>query len=81
MCKHKCVTGIIRNWVFNRKMNVIVGNIYNDANGRFDDGSLIQTSKLLKMSMQVESVKDGAIVSTLNSTYKLEGEKARGENV
>ena len=81
MSEHKGVTGIIKNWVFNKKINLIVGNIHNDANGRFEDGTIIQTSKLLPMSMQVNSVKDGAIVSTLNSTYKLDGKKARGEHV
>ena len=62
----------LRSWVYNKKSNTVIGNVFGHPN--FDDGSLIQTSRLLPMSMQISSPKQGTIVSTLNSKYLL-GEK------
>ena len=64
-------TATIENWSWNKKSNTIVGYIYGDSNGRFEDGTFIQTSTLKPMSMQVSSPKEGAILQTLNSSYKL----------
>ena len=69
--KMKEVTGRIENWSYNKKQNVIVGDLYDDIHGRWKDGQFIQTSSLLPMSMQVSSPREGVKVSTLNSTYLL----------
>ncbi len=65
------LTGRIENWSYNKKQNVIVGEIYDDINNRWEDGQFIQTSSLLPMSMQVSSPKEGVAISTLNSRYLL----------
>ena len=65
------VTATIENWAYNKKSNTIVGEIYNDANGRFEDGTPIQTSTLNPMSIQESSPVDGAVMHTLNSSYLL----------
>lgn len=64
-------TATIENWSWHKKSNTIVGYIYGDSSGRFEDGAFIQTSTLKPMSMQVSSPKEGAILKTLNSSYKL----------
>lgn len=65
------ITGRLENWAYNAKSNTLVGEIYDDVNGRFPDGSQIQTSRLKPMSMQVTSPKEGAVMATLNSSYLL----------
>lgn len=65
------ITGRLENWAYNSKSNTIVGEIYNDANGRFRDGSQIQTSRLKPMSVQVSTPKEGVVMETLNSSYLL----------
>lgn len=65
------VTARIENWAFNKKQNVIIGDIYDDIYCRWRDGTLITTSLLKPMSMQVSSPKEGAIMETLNSSYLL----------
>jgi len=67
----KQVTGTLNNWAYSKKQNVIAGYIFNDINKRFPDGTLIQTSKLKPMSMQVSSPAEGVIISTTNSKYLL----------
>ena len=64
-------TATIENWAWHKKSNTIVGYIYGDLNGRFEDGTFIKTSTLKPMSMNVSSPKEGAIIQTLNSSYKL----------
>ena len=64
-------TAKIENWVWQKVSNTIVGYIYGDSSGRFEDGTFIQTSTLKPMSMQVSSPKEGAILQTLNGSYKL----------
>lgn len=61
----------LEQWFYNKKHNTIVGLIYNDVRGRWPDGTLIETSKLRPMSMQVSSPKEGVEIFTLNSTYLL----------
>ena len=45
--------------------------LYDDIHGRWADGQSISTSRLLPMSMQVHTLKEGAIVATQNSQYLL----------
>ena len=62
---------IIENWikVIDKKDSVIIGKVYGD--NRWPDGTMIRTSALLPMSMQVHTPKEGYTISTLNSTYLL----------
>ncbi len=43
---------------------VVVGNVYEDVHGRFNDGDVITTSKVV--------AEDGPIVLTRNSIYEVE---------
>lgn len=65
------VTGRLENWAYNKGQNVLIGDLYDDIHGRWADGQSISTSRLLPMSMQVHTLKEGAIVSTQNSHYLL----------
>ena len=65
-------TAKLNNWFYNKKMNVLVGDIEGDK--RFPDGSKVQTSRLRPMSEQVSTPKEGAVMLTMNSSYLL-GEK------
>ena len=65
------ITARIEDWAYHKKSNTIIGHIYDDANGRFPYGAFIQTSTLKAMSMQESSPKEGAVMQTLNSAYKL----------
>lgn len=67
------ITGILRNWVFNKKHNVIVGYVFNDNGNknrpsytRFNDGDHIHTSSIKTFS------EDGKYITTLNSVYELD---------
>ena len=44
---------------------IIVGAVYEDARGRFNDGDTIRTSKVVQ--------EDGHIILTANSIYEVEG--------
>jgi hypothetical protein len=59
-------TGILENWawhpVYKKSLH---GNIYEDARGRFPDGTYVITSTLTKLD------EENKIAYTLNSTYKL----------
>lgn len=68
-------TARLENWSHNKEQNVIAGDIYNDANGRWKDGTRIVTSQLLPMSMQISTPKEGRIIGTRNSTYLLGSKK------
>jgi len=61
----------IENWkrIVDKKDVVIIGSVYGDD--RWPDGTMIRTSTLLPMSMQVHTPKEGYTISTLNSTYLL----------
>lgn len=65
------ITGRIENWSYNKKQNVIVGDLHDDIHKRWEDGQFIRTSKLKPMSMQVSTPKEGVVISTLNSNYLL----------
>lgn len=43
----------------------LICKIYSDSKGRFDDGTVIYTSKVLSKT----SVPEGTLYKTLNSTY------------
>ena len=65
------ITGRIENWVYDEYRVIIIGDLYDDINTRWDEGQLIRTSRLLPMSLQSSSPKEGGVVNTLNSTYLL----------
>jgi hypothetical protein len=62
--------GRLENWVVCHG-NVLLGEIYDDNTGRFEDGYSIVISKLLPMAQQMSSPKEGVEVFTQNSTYLL----------
>ena len=63
------ITGRLENWSYDEFFNVIWGEIYNDANGRFVDGTNIHTSDIPGGRQLTYS--EGDIVKTLNSRYEL----------
>ena len=65
----KEITGRLENWSYDEFYNVIWGNIYNDVNNRFADGTNIHTSDILGGRNTVFN--EGDIVKTLNSRYQL----------
>ena len=63
------ITGTLENWYIKQVTNeefIIWGEIYNDVHKRFDDGTFVHTS-----GIKNRKVKDGDIVNTRNSIYKL----------
>lgn len=65
---------VLQNWFFEqtpRGSYVITGNIYGDEKGRFEDGTIIHTSKLESVDFL------NGIAKTLNSTYHLGSKKER----
>lgn len=57
--------GVLENWVYDKKNNVIVGSLVHDCRGRFGDYDRIRTSLIQKIS------DDGLLAYTLNSIYEL----------
>lgn len=47
---------------------VVWGQIFKDSKGRFEDGHLVHTSRIL----EVTATPTDTYIKTLNSTYKLE---------
>ena len=69
------ITGTIEKWFFmftgtDGSYN-ITGNIYNDSDHRFGDGTSIITSSINARDYPKESLKEGMIICTRNSTYLL----------
>lgn len=68
------VTGILRQWNYDRRNKVIIGSIFNDRgndnrphiHARFNDGDYIHTSTIKDFS------EDGRYVTTRNSIYELD---------
>lgn len=60
------ITGELREWreekVFG--VRVLIGKIYNDSKGRFEDGTVVRTSAVSKIADNV--------AYTRNSVYKLD---------
>ena len=71
------ITGVLEDWkvipILGRK--VLLGYIYGDSKGRFEDGTIVRTSLL---TGKTTDLKKGGIVTTLNSVYKL-GNKLKGK--
>ena len=65
-------TAKLENWIIQKygDKEICWGNVYNDQKGRFKDGSLIRTSIIEK--------REGNIITTLNSSYELGTEMAKG---
>lgn len=63
------VTGRLEAWHTDNVFPTIIwGYIYGDSKRRFTDGARIHTSHVIT---SVEQWKDGAFITTLNSTYLL----------
>ena len=64
------VTNLLKNWYVEMYYGrvTIVGKVYNDIKGRFDDGTEIRTSQVLKADFV------NGVVETKNSVYHLEVE-------
>jgi hypothetical protein len=68
------ITASIKNWKvvdLGRGEAWIVGNIYGDAAGRFQDGDLFHTSRF-KLNCHPEDFKQGEMVRTQNRVYLLD---------
>lgn len=69
MNKEQEIHGTIEQWhreQVSRKEFIIYGYVYGDTKGRFPDGTYIQTSGVMN-----RAIKEGDIVKTRNSVYKL----------
>ena len=64
-------TARLENWLMDNKSGCLIGNIYDDETKRWEDGQKIKTSKIMPMSVQDETPKTGALISTMNSVYLL----------
>lgn len=69
------LTGRLSAWYihdYHDEKYIIYGFCHDDIHGRFKEGERIQTSFILKKDFPIENLKDGDIIKTKNSTYKLE---------
>ena len=69
MSEKQVITGVLKNWTYDG--TCLIGSIYNDINGRFQDGTFIRTSYVTD---DESAIIDNGIVRTRNSIYALEGE-------
>lgn len=60
------LTGRLESWQVSAGR--ILGKIYNDSKGRFEDGKVVITSTI---NEEGEELKEGSVVTTKNSTYVL----------
>lgn len=65
----KCNTACLDDWKVTKR-NTLIGEIYNDSLGRAD-GTIIETTQLLPMSMQVCSPREGVSAATQDCIYFL----------
>lgn len=68
------ITGTLHNWYLGKNYGeeyILWGDIRGDIHGRFPDGSWIHTSGIKHSDFPVESLKEGDVVKTRNSTYLL----------
>lgn len=70
-------TARLENWVVID--GVLLGDIYDDSEGRFPDGSPVRTSCILPMSMQEHTAAEGYNIATRNTVYLL-GKPYTGED-
>jgi len=63
------ITGTLQEWYLQTIGNAIIvwGFIYGDVKQRWCDGTYIHTSAVIN----TEDIKEGGIIRTLNSVYKL----------
>lgn len=61
------VTGRLENWYLHGYV-LLVGDIYDDIRGRFEDGQSIHTSAIKDNG---DNIKEGDVVQTRNSRYLL----------
>lgn len=71
----KRITGTLENWAEFPVGSMLYGDIYGDVRHRWPDGTAIRTS--LIDWVDLSTLKEGDIVQTRNSTYKL-GKKYNG---
>ena len=64
---HTDVTATLENWYHDPVRNIVWGDIYGDIHHRWPDNVRIHTSNL----HSVGPFKEGDVIETLNSTYKL----------
>lgn len=57
---------ILKHWKFRKRRQTIVGRIYNDETGRFNNGDMIETSQIQEIDFNTSTIK------TLNHTYVLD---------
>lgn len=69
MTSEQEITGTLENWHKDLHYPVIWGNVYDDTRERFYDGAHIHTSAI--PGIKGMDLKEGDVVKTLNSTYKL----------
>ena len=63
------LTGKLDNWKYDTVFNVVWGNLTGDVHKRWVDGMYIHTSNIV--SPKPKGMKEGVIITTLNSTYEL----------
>ena len=57
--------GRLENWVEHPYLPTIIGDVYDDPSKRFTDGTNVQTSKIVKLD------KENNTLETLNTIYEL----------
>ena len=72
----KELTGTLENWMVDKRFlnqggYIIWGNLLNDAKERWAEGTRIHTSKIKTKDFPIESLKEGDVVKTVYSLYKL----------
>ena len=71
------ITGRLENWSVDERRFadnteiIIWGNCFEDIHHRFRDGEIIHTSGIKLSDYPVDELKEGMVVKTRNSTYKL----------
>ncbi len=65
------ITGRLENWTYDLVWKVLLGDIYEDTKGRFQDGLWIHTSVLKHTKEEIKAFKEGDVVTTKYSTYLL----------
>ena len=62
----------LENWTVDYKSGCLIGEIHRDSKNRgWTDGTRIKTSKMQPISMQSSTLKEGAVIFTMNSSYLL----------
>lgn len=72
-------TARLENWLIDNKSGCLIGDIYEDTQKRWLDGTKIKTSRILPMSVQSQVAKEGAVIFTKNSSYLLGKKKDKNK--